>query len=350
MRSVVDGGRRNDRGPDGRRRQQPRASRPPDDTGETVGLLPSQPDRDLRLRARALRTPRRSASAQSGRRRCARSRRSRPTSSNPAESGGDLCVQACSDDPQVAFHAIRNLARIGRGTVVMRWSQLGFGRTSTHQPQPGHAAQPDGLQGRHRQHQAEDGAAMRPLRLGRRARARPGCAAAPTWSAAGSGCCSRSGTAPRSKTRSRRSAATSTRGRRWAQRRSSTRSTSTPRRAAQPVIPVDAHVRLASADGQRRRADPAPRLLLHRRRRREPRRARSRPLLHLLPARPRAAVRRDPAPARPERRAQRVHQARRQRRLRGPAGGQARRLRRRNPARLTPANTRLFLSVFVRVP
>jgi deferrochelatase/peroxidase EfeB len=42
-----------------------------------------------------------------------------------------LCVQACSNDPQVAFHVIRNFARIGRGTVVMRWSQLGFGRTSS---------------------------------------------------------------------------------------------------------------------------------------------------------------------------------------------------------------------------
>src|SRR4030095_14215909 len=47
------------------------------------------------------------------------------------ESAGNLCGQACSDDPQVAFHAIRNLARIGRGTVVMRWSQLGFGRTAS---------------------------------------------------------------------------------------------------------------------------------------------------------------------------------------------------------------------------
>ncbi len=46
-------------------------------------------------------------------------------------SDGDLCVQACSDDPQVAFHVMRNFARIGRGVVVMRWSQLGFGRTST---------------------------------------------------------------------------------------------------------------------------------------------------------------------------------------------------------------------------
>ncbi len=48
-----------------------------------------------------------------------------------ARSGGDLCVQACAEDPQVAVHAIRNLARIGFGTVAVRWSQLGFGRTST---------------------------------------------------------------------------------------------------------------------------------------------------------------------------------------------------------------------------
>jgi deferrochelatase/peroxidase EfeB len=49
---------------------------------------------------------------------------------DPDLSHGDLCVQACSDDPQVAFHVVRNFARIGRGDVVMRWSQLGFGRTS----------------------------------------------------------------------------------------------------------------------------------------------------------------------------------------------------------------------------
>ncbi|MGH2987464.1 MAG: Dyp-type peroxidase [Solirubrobacterales bacterium] len=50
---------------------------------------------------------------------------------DPQRSGGDLAVQACADDPQVAFHALRNLTRIGRGSVVLRWSQLGFGRTST---------------------------------------------------------------------------------------------------------------------------------------------------------------------------------------------------------------------------
>jgi deferrochelatase/peroxidase EfeB len=48
-----------------------------------------------------------------------------------SRSDGDLAVQACADDPQVAFHAIRNLARIGRGVVTVRWSQLGFGRTSS---------------------------------------------------------------------------------------------------------------------------------------------------------------------------------------------------------------------------
>jgi deferrochelatase/peroxidase EfeB len=46
-------------------------------------------------------------------------------------SGGDLCVQACANDPQVAVHAVRNLARIGMGVVSVRWSQLGFGRTSS---------------------------------------------------------------------------------------------------------------------------------------------------------------------------------------------------------------------------
>ncbi|WP_329024758.1 MULTISPECIES: iron uptake transporter deferrochelatase/peroxidase subunit [unclassified Streptomyces] len=51
-----------------------------------------------------------------------------------SRSGGDLCVQACADDPQVAVHAIRNLARIGMGRTAIRWSQLGFGKTSSTTP------------------------------------------------------------------------------------------------------------------------------------------------------------------------------------------------------------------------
>ncbi|MEN8673064.1 iron uptake transporter deferrochelatase/peroxidase subunit [Nocardioides sp.] len=49
----------------------------------------------------------------------------------PERSFGDLCIQACADDPQVAVHAIRNLARIAFGRAAVRWSQLGFGRTSS---------------------------------------------------------------------------------------------------------------------------------------------------------------------------------------------------------------------------
>ena len=48
----------------------------------------------------------------------------------PALTGGDLSLQACADDPQVAYHAIRDLARMGRGTVNTRWTVLGFGRAS----------------------------------------------------------------------------------------------------------------------------------------------------------------------------------------------------------------------------
>lgn len=49
---------------------------------------------------------------------------------DPKLSDGDLCVQVCADDPQVAVHAIRNLSRIAFGRAKLRWSQLGFGKTS----------------------------------------------------------------------------------------------------------------------------------------------------------------------------------------------------------------------------
>ncbi len=49
--------------------------------------------------------------------------------------GGDLCVQACADDQFVAFHAIRQLARLAGapggygdkpGAAALRWMQTGF--------------------------------------------------------------------------------------------------------------------------------------------------------------------------------------------------------------------------------
>ncbi|MCY9512839.1 iron uptake transporter deferrochelatase/peroxidase subunit [Paenibacillus apiarius] len=45
---------------------------------------------------------------------------------NGQQSGGDICIQACSDDPVVSFHAIRSLARIAQGTAKIRWVQEGY--------------------------------------------------------------------------------------------------------------------------------------------------------------------------------------------------------------------------------
>jgi deferrochelatase/peroxidase EfeB len=43
-----------------------------------------------------------------------------------ARTGGDLSIQACADDPQIAFHAVRQLARLSYGAAEMRWAQTGF--------------------------------------------------------------------------------------------------------------------------------------------------------------------------------------------------------------------------------
>ena len=40
--------------------------------------------------------------------------------------GGDLSMQACADDPQVAFHAVRQLVRLAHGAARLRWAQTGF--------------------------------------------------------------------------------------------------------------------------------------------------------------------------------------------------------------------------------
>ncbi len=55
----------------------------------------------------------------------------RGESLDPARSDGDLCIQACADNPQVAFHGIHVLERLAEGAASLRWSQPGFGRTSS---------------------------------------------------------------------------------------------------------------------------------------------------------------------------------------------------------------------------
>lgn len=103
---------------------------PPDDTGEALGLAPNgltltfglgpalfAPDRlGLEDRRPALFEPLPSFAFEL---------------LDPATSGGDLCIQACADDPQVAVHAIRNLTRLAFGRAQIRWAQLGYGRTSS---------------------------------------------------------------------------------------------------------------------------------------------------------------------------------------------------------------------------
>jgi deferrochelatase/peroxidase EfeB len=103
---------------------------PPSDTGETFGLSPANLTLTFGLGPSLFDKPGLALAS----RRPATLKPIPPLPRdelNELESGGDLCVQACSDDPQIAFHAIRDLARIGRGAVTMRWAQLGFGRTSS---------------------------------------------------------------------------------------------------------------------------------------------------------------------------------------------------------------------------
>ncbi|MFI0405966.1 iron uptake transporter deferrochelatase/peroxidase subunit [Actinomadura sp. 3N508] len=106
---------------------------PPDDTGEALGLRPSRLTLTIGFGPTLFTNDRFGLASR------------RPPALidlpvfpgdnlDPGRSGGDICVQACADDPQVAVHAIRNLARIGFGKVSVRWSQLGFGKTSSTTP------------------------------------------------------------------------------------------------------------------------------------------------------------------------------------------------------------------------
>jgi deferrochelatase/peroxidase EfeB len=107
---------------------------PPDDTGEALGLPPSGLTRTVGFGPSLFRTADgRDRFGIADRRPAALAELPRfpGDALRPEISGGDLCVQACANDPQVAVHAIRNLARIGMGVVSVRWSQLGFGRTSS---------------------------------------------------------------------------------------------------------------------------------------------------------------------------------------------------------------------------
>ena len=106
---------------------------------------------------------------------------------DPELSDGDLCIQACANDPQVAVHAIRNLTRIAFGTARIRWSQLGFGRTSSTSSSQATPPQPVRVQGRHGEHQVRATEGRRTSSSGSATTSdRAGCAAAATSSPAAS--------------------------------------------------------------------------------------------------------------------------------------------------------------------
>lgn len=96
---------------------------PPSDTGETVGLNPYRLTLTFGVSADFLKKMGLEKK---------RPREFRDLPPFPKEqlqekyTGGDIVIQACADDEQVAFHAVRNLVRKARNTVTMKWSQSGF--------------------------------------------------------------------------------------------------------------------------------------------------------------------------------------------------------------------------------
>jgi deferrochelatase/peroxidase EfeB len=106
---------------------------PPDDTGEAIGLPPSGLTITFGFGPSLFRSGGADRFGLAARQPAALQRLPHfPADKlDPNRSDGDLCIQACADDPQVAIHAVRNLARIAFGRAALRWSQLGFGRTSS---------------------------------------------------------------------------------------------------------------------------------------------------------------------------------------------------------------------------
>lgn len=96
---------------------------PPSDTGETVGLNPHRLTLTFGVSAEFLKK----MGLESKRPKLFRDMPPFPKEQlQDKYTGGDIVVQACADDEQVAFHAIRNLIRKGRNTITMKWSQSGF--------------------------------------------------------------------------------------------------------------------------------------------------------------------------------------------------------------------------------
>ena len=130
LRAWTDGRRDDDRRRAASARRTSRARRRPS-TPARPSACPLRGSRSPSASGPASSTHRFGLAARAARSAARRSARSPATSSTRPARGGDLCVQACADDPLVAFHAVRNLARIARGAARCAGLQLGFGRTSS---------------------------------------------------------------------------------------------------------------------------------------------------------------------------------------------------------------------------
>ncbi|MBK4774676.1 peroxidase [Streptococcus rubneri] len=96
---------------------------PPSDTGETVGLNPYRLTLTFGVSASFLTK----LGLEKKRPKLFRDLPAFPKEQLREQyTGGDIVIQACADDEQVAFHAVRNLIRKGRIKVTMKWSQSGF--------------------------------------------------------------------------------------------------------------------------------------------------------------------------------------------------------------------------------
>ncbi len=108
---------------------------PPDDTGETMNLGPSGLTITFGFGSTLFKTAdgvdRFGIAGKKPKLLLAEIPRMSAEKLDPARCGGDLVVQACAEDPMVAMHAIHNLSRIAFGRASVRWSQLGYGRTSS---------------------------------------------------------------------------------------------------------------------------------------------------------------------------------------------------------------------------
>jgi deferrochelatase/peroxidase EfeB len=106
---------------------------PPEDTGEALGLPPSQLTLTIGFGPSLFEKDGKARFGLDGRKPAKLV--DLPAFSgdqlDPTISHGDLVIQACANDPQVAVHAVRNLVRIAFGRASVRYSQMGFGRTSS---------------------------------------------------------------------------------------------------------------------------------------------------------------------------------------------------------------------------